>query len=104
MHSYDLILTLTGGLGAALGLGYVTQRLGLSPIVGYLLAGIAVGPNTPGFVANHHADTLKQAGVEGANGLILSATGMRDSKEVIRLARTINPSIQILARSVYVHE
>src|SRR5687768_14202949 len=35
MHSYDLILTLTGGLGAALGLGYVTQRLGLSPIVGY---------------------------------------------------------------------
>ena len=39
MHDYDLILTLTGGLGAALVLGYVTQRLGLSPIVGYLLAG-----------------------------------------------------------------
>ena len=41
MHAYDLILTLTGGLAAALALGYVTQRLGLSPIVGYLLAGIA---------------------------------------------------------------
>ena len=41
MHAYDLILTLTGGLAAALVLGYVTQRLGLSPIVGYLLAGIA---------------------------------------------------------------
>ena len=35
----DLILTLTGSLAAALGLGYVTQRLGWSPIVGYLLSG-----------------------------------------------------------------
>ena len=38
--------------GAALVLGYVTQRLGLSPIVGYLLAGVIVGPHTPGFAAN----------------------------------------------------
>src|SRR5262249_8422009 len=52
MHNLDLILTLTSGLAAALALGYVTHRLGLSPIVGYLLAGVAVGPNTPGFVAN----------------------------------------------------
>jgi CPA2 family monovalent cation:H+ antiporter-2 len=43
-HDIDLILTLTGGLSAALLLGYITQRLGLSPIVGYLLAGVAVGP------------------------------------------------------------
>lgn len=50
----DLILTLTGGLTAALGLGLVAERLRLSPIVGYLAAGIAVGPFTPGFVA--HAD------------------------------------------------
>lgn len=52
MHEVDLILTLTGGLTAALVLGYVTQHLKLSPIVGYLLAGIAVSPNTPGFDAN----------------------------------------------------
>src|SRR6187455_141992 len=52
MHAYDLILTLTGGLAAALILGFVTQRLGLSPIVGYLLAGTLVGPHTPGFVAD----------------------------------------------------
>lgn len=52
MHNIDLILTLTAGLTAALILGYITQRLGLSPIVGYLLAGVAVGPSTPGFVAN----------------------------------------------------
>src|SRR5262245_15010078 len=44
MHAYDLILTLTGGLGAALLFGYVTHRLGLSPIVGYLVAGTLVGP------------------------------------------------------------
>jgi len=52
MHAYTLLLTLTGGLAAALLLGYVTQRLGLSPIVGYLLAGTIVGPHTPGFVAD----------------------------------------------------
>jgi CPA2 family monovalent cation:H+ antiporter-2 len=64
MHSLDLILTITGGLGAALVLGYVTQRLGLSPIVGYLLAGILVGPHTPGFVADAAmAEQLAEIGV-----------------------------------------
>ncbi|MDB6071938.1 MAG: sodium/hydrogen exchanger [Verrucomicrobiales bacterium] len=52
MNHLDLILTLTGGLAAALALGLLTRKAGLSPIVGYLLAGILVGPNTPGFVAN----------------------------------------------------
>ena len=52
-HNLDLILTLTGGLTAALILGLITQKLKLSPIVGYLLAGVIVGPFTPGFVANH---------------------------------------------------
>jgi CPA2 family monovalent cation:H+ antiporter-2 len=51
-HKIDLILTLTGGLTAALGLGFATQKLKLSPIVGYLLAGILVGPFTPGYVAD----------------------------------------------------
>ncbi|MGE0449584.1 MAG: cation:proton antiporter [Vicinamibacterales bacterium] len=64
MHGYDLILTLTGGLGAALLLGYVTHRLGLSPIVGYLLAGTLVGPHTPGFVADASiAEQLAEVGV-----------------------------------------
>src|SRR4051812_24759789 len=59
-----LILTLACGLAAALALGYVTHRLGLSPIVGYLLAGVVVGPNTPGFVADKHlADQLAEVGV-----------------------------------------
>ena len=64
MHSFDLILTLTGGLAAALVFGYLTQRAGLSPIVGYLLAGVAVGPNTPGFVADTGlAEQLAEVGV-----------------------------------------
>ena len=64
MHSYELISTLAGGLSAALILGYLTQRLGLSPIVGYLLAGLLVGPYTPGFVADAAlAEQLAEIGV-----------------------------------------
>ncbi|KYF85413.1 sodium:proton exchanger [Sorangium cellulosum] len=63
-HELDLILTLTGGLTAALAFGFITQRLRLSPIVGYLLAGILVGPFTPGFVADKGlADQLAEIGV-----------------------------------------
>jgi monovalent cation:H+ antiporter-2, CPA2 family len=64
MHDIELILTLTCGLAAALAFGYVTHRLGLSPIVGYLLAGVAVGPHTPGFVADKHlAEQMAEIGV-----------------------------------------
>ena len=64
MHGYDLILTLTAGLGAALFFGYITQRVGLSPIVGYLLAGTLVGPNTPGLVVDAAiAQQLAEVGV-----------------------------------------
>ncbi len=64
MHDVDLILTLTAGLTAALVLGYVTQLLRLSPIVGYLLAGIAIGPHTPGFEADREvASQLAEVGV-----------------------------------------
>jgi CPA2 family monovalent cation:H+ antiporter-2 len=52
MHEAGLILTLAGSLSAALVCGYVTHRIGLSPIVGYLAAGLIVGPYTPGFVAD----------------------------------------------------
>src|SRR5687767_10011097 len=64
MHEFDLILTLTGGLVAAFVGGYITQRLHLSPIVGYLAAGILVGPYTPGFVADRAlAEQLAEIGV-----------------------------------------
>ena len=64
MHSLDLILTLAGGLGAALVFGFATHRAGLSPIVGYLIAGLLVGPHTPGFVADRHmAEQLAEVGI-----------------------------------------
>ena len=52
MHDLDLILTLTGALSAALACGALTHRLRLSPIAGYLLAGVIFGPYTPGFEAD----------------------------------------------------
>lgn len=64
MHDITLILTLTTALTVALLLGFATQALRLSPIVGYLLAGIAVGPFTPGFEADHGiAEQLAEVGV-----------------------------------------
>ena len=52
LHDADLIRTLTAGLVAAFVGGFIAQRLGISPIVGYLLAGVAVGPFTPGVEAD----------------------------------------------------
>src|SRR6476661_6261835 len=87
MHAnIDLILTLTGGLAAALALGYVTHRLGLSPIVGYLLAGIVVGPSTPGFVADRHlAEQLAEIGVV----LLMFGVGLHFHLEELLAVRRI---------------
>jgi CPA2 family monovalent cation:H+ antiporter-2 len=64
LHSTDLILTITGSLSAALVFGFIAHRVGLSPIVGYLLAGLAVSPFTPGFVAQTElAEQLAEIGV-----------------------------------------
>lgn len=52
MHSAPLITTIAGALGAAWVLGLLAQRVGLAPIVGYLLAGVVIGPYTPGFVGD----------------------------------------------------
>ena len=51
-HDVSLIATVAGGLGLALVLGFVAARLRLPPLVGYLLAGVLVGPATPGYVAD----------------------------------------------------
>jgi len=53
MHGdFEILSTLSVSLFAALLLGFITQRLGLSAILGYLLAGVVVGPKTPGFNAD----------------------------------------------------
>ena len=51
-HHTPLIATIVAGLVAAFALGALAQRLRLSPLVGYLLAGVIVGPFTPGYVAD----------------------------------------------------
>lgn len=51
-HSITLITTIAASLGLALIMGLIANRLKLPPIVGYLIAGILLGPATPGFVAD----------------------------------------------------
>ena len=64
MHDLSLILNLTSALAVALACGWVTQRLGLSTLVGYMVAGILVGPHTPGFVADARiAQQMAEIGV-----------------------------------------
>ena len=63
-HELTLITTLAAGFGMALLLGFIAERLKLPALVGYLLAGIAIGPATPGFVADAHiAAQLSEIGV-----------------------------------------
>jgi CPA2 family monovalent cation:H+ antiporter-2 len=64
MPHLEIIEILAIGLLAALVLGFISHQLKLSPIVGYLLAGILVGPHTPGFVADPNlAGQLAEVGV-----------------------------------------
>ncbi len=51
-HETPLISLLVAGLGLAFVMGWIAARLRLSPILGYLVAGVIVGPFTPGFVAD----------------------------------------------------
>jgi len=60
----DIVLTFATGMAAVLVLGYAAHRLGLSPVVGFLLAGVAVGPHTPGFTANQQvAEQFAEMGI-----------------------------------------
>jgi CPA2 family monovalent cation:H+ antiporter-2 len=63
-HSVNLINTIAAALGLALALGFVATRLRLPALVGYLLAGVVIGPFTPGFVADAGmASQLAEIGV-----------------------------------------
>ncbi|WP_439621548.1 cation:proton antiporter domain-containing protein [Gemmata sp.] len=64
MHDFPLIATIAAGFTAAWVLGLLTQWMRLSPIVGYLLAGVLIGPHTPGFQGDIHlAHQLAEVGV-----------------------------------------
>jgi monovalent cation:H+ antiporter-2, CPA2 family len=63
-HHAPLIATIVAGLVVAFVFGAIAHRLKVSPIAGYLLAGVAVGPFTPGFVADSNlANELAEIGV-----------------------------------------
>lgn len=63
-HDTPLIATVVVGLGLAFVLGTIAQRFRVPPLVGYLLAGVAVGPFTPGFVADQALATeLAELGI-----------------------------------------
>ena len=63
-HDLSLIALLAAGFGLALVFGYIAARIRLPPLVGYLVAGIIISPNTPGMVADMHlANQLAELGV-----------------------------------------
>ncbi|WP_130804168.1 cation:proton antiporter [Acinetobacter ihumii] len=63
-HDVDLIILLAVGFGIALIFGYIAARLRLPPLIGYLIAGIIISPNTPGVVADMTlANQLAELGV-----------------------------------------
>jgi monovalent cation:H+ antiporter-2, CPA2 family len=76
-------------LGAAFVAGYLARLVGLPSIVGYLLAGVAVGPFTPGLVADpHEAQQLAEIGV----ALLMFGVGLHFSiKDLIGVYRVAVP-------------
>lgn len=63
-HSFPLVETIVGGLFFAFILGFAAQKLRMPPLVGYLFAGIIVGPYTHGFTADMHlSQQLAELGV-----------------------------------------
>jgi CPA2 family monovalent cation:H+ antiporter-2 len=52
----------------------------------------------------HHAETLKEAGAATAGTVFVSASGMTATREVMRLARELNPEVRVVVRSAYLKE
>ncbi len=88
-HDSPLIGILVFGLGLAFVFGTIANRLKLSPLVGYLVAGIAIGPFTPGFVADSKL-TLELADI----GVILLMFGVGlhfSPKDLMSVRRIVIP-------------
>jgi CPA2 family monovalent cation:H+ antiporter-2 len=85
-HSVSLINTVAAGLGLALLLGFLAVRLRLPALVGYLLAGVILGPFTPGFVADASiAAQLAEIGVM----LLMFGVGLHFSLDDLLAVRKI---------------
>lgn len=99
-HNVSLITTIAAGLGLALLMGFVASRLRIPPLVGYLLAGIVIGPWTPGFVADVElAGQLAEIGVM----LLMFGVGLHFSLDDLLSVRRIaipGAIVQILIATV----
>jgi CPA2 family monovalent cation:H+ antiporter-2 len=85
-HNISLITTIAAALGLALAMGFVAIRLKLPPLVGYLIAGIIIGPATPGFVADLDlSHQLAEIGVM----LLMFGVGLHFSLEQLLAVRHI---------------
>ncbi|RYX93302.1 MAG: Kef family K(+) transporter [Comamonadaceae bacterium] len=85
-HSVSLISTIAAGLGLALILGFAAARLKLPALVGYLIAGVIIGPFTPGFVADASiASQLAEIGVM----LLMFGVGLHFSLDDLLAVRKI---------------
>jgi CPA2 family monovalent cation:H+ antiporter-2 len=85
-HSISLINTIAAGLGLALVLGFLAAKLRLPALVGYLVAGVIIGPFTPGFVADAGiAAQLAEIGVM----LLMFGVGLHFSLEDLLSVRKI---------------
>lgn len=99
-HADSLILTLVGGFVLAFAFGMLAHRLRLSPLVGYLVAGVVVGPFTGGFVADTTlAPQLAEIGVI----LLMFGVGLHFSpKDLMQVRKVAIPGalVQITAATV----
>ncbi|MDR0440204.1 MAG: cation:proton antiporter, partial [Candidatus Accumulibacter sp.] len=88
-HEFTLITTIAAGFGLALALGFLAERLRVPALVGYLVAGIIIGPATPGFVADVAlASQLSEIGVM----LLMFGVGLHFSlKDLLAVKRIAIP-------------
>ena len=85
-HNVTLISTIAAGFGLALIFGFIAERFKLSALVGYLVAGMLIGPATPGFVADAHiASQLSEIGVM----LLMFGVGLHFSVEDLMSVKRI---------------
>ena len=98
MHAPPLIATIVLGIGLAFVFGTIANRLRVSPLVGYLLAGVAVGPFTPGFVADQNlALQLAEIGVI----LLMFGVGLHFSiKDLLSVRAVVIPGALVQVAAV----
>jgi CPA2 family monovalent cation:H+ antiporter-2 len=92
-HESSLIAMIVIGLALAFVFGTIANRLKVSPLVGYLLAGVAVGPFTPGYVADQAlASQLAEIGVI----LLMFGVGLHFSlKDLLAVRKIVLPSASV---------